>query len=252
MGTFIIGYNLTIAFHELGHGLAVLIDGGQIQEYYLNPFSWSWNLGKNVNNPIFTAWGGVTFGLIIPLIPIIFLKKTRSWLVKTTIIITAGCAFLINGIYLLIGIFLKIGDGGELLQYGTPPVLIGLLGFLYLTISFIIWIWVQPWLDLKKDSSFIRRLYIFLGGLGPYMILILIYNYLFNKTQLTIWASFAIVGVILSILFAIFGHFLAPGQASSSSASQNPTRKSVVQLNCIALLIIIGEFIIFGIKANPF
>jgi hypothetical protein len=56
-GSFCIGYNIAIAFHELGHAFAMMLDGGQIQEFVLNPFSWSWNLGQDLNNPLFTAWG---------------------------------------------------------------------------------------------------------------------------------------------------------------------------------------------------
>jgi len=32
LGGFAIAYNITIAFHEFGHAVAVIIDGGQIQE----------------------------------------------------------------------------------------------------------------------------------------------------------------------------------------------------------------------------
>jgi hypothetical protein len=63
LGSLCIAYNVFTACHELGHAFAMMLDGGYIEKFVLNPFSWSSSLGQDLNNPLFTAWGRVTFGL---------------------------------------------------------------------------------------------------------------------------------------------------------------------------------------------
>ena len=163
-GSFCIGYNIAIAFHELGHAFAMMLDGGQIREFVLNPFSWSWNLGQDLNNPLFTAWGGVTFGLLFAILPTIILIWVKRYYFRIPILVMAGSAFLINGIYLIIGVFLNFGDGGELIQYGVSPVLISVLGIFYFLISIILWAIIQLLLGIKSNVSFSKRLVVLRNG----------------------------------------------------------------------------------------
>ncbi len=55
LGGFIIAYNLTIAFHELGHAIMYPIAGEQMIEFVLNPFSWSWAAGERLS--VTVLWG---------------------------------------------------------------------------------------------------------------------------------------------------------------------------------------------------
>jgi hypothetical protein len=40
-GSFCIGYNGAMAFHELGHAFAMKLDEGQIKEFVLKLISWN-------------------------------------------------------------------------------------------------------------------------------------------------------------------------------------------------------------------
>ena len=252
-GSFCIGYNIAIAFHELGHAFAMILDGGGIQEYYLNPFSWSWNLGQNLNNLLFTAWGGVTFGLLFALLPAISLIWIKSNFLRIPILVLAGSAFLINGIYLLMGVFLNIGDGGELMHYGVSSAFILFLGLVYFIIALFLWILIQQLLGLHSQVTFTKRLIILCCGITPYLLMIFVYNFLFNHEQLLLWSSYAVLGTVTCLLFSISGHFWVKLYSRFHALTfQNSSYKPVALVNLIAVVIIFGELILFGIKDNPF
>ena len=253
MGGFTIAYNLTIACHELGHSFAVLLDGGRIREFYLNPFSWSWNLGQNLSNPVFTAWGGVTFGLLFALLPVILLIRSRKSFIRIPTLILAGSAFLINGIYLIMGMFLNIGDGVELIGYGVPRFIIGILGILYILIALFGWNLVQQGLGFDASSSVARRLIILAFGIAPYLFLIFLYNLLVNPDIVMVWLSFAMVGVLCCFIFSLVGHLTASFFPSvPKPAPASPSLGPPLLFLSFGLIIIAAEFLIFGIKESPF
>ena len=250
-GVFTIAFNLAVAFHELGHATSVLFDGGQIQEFVLNPFSWSWNLGRAVHNILFTAWGGVTFGLGYTVLPLLFIRFLKYNGLKLVIKLLAGLGFLINGIYLIVGILFKVGDGAELSALGIRPFLITIMGMVYILLALIIWSEAQKHLGLDSTVKFSRRLGVMISGIAPYMAMIVLYNYLFNSEQLLLWCGFAAAGIASAFLFSLSGHLWA------NRIQRLPYHVEITGLNaffmCIlGLLVITAEFLVFGTPQNPF
>lgn len=248
---FTIAYNLTIAFHELGHSTAVVLDGSRIQDFVLNPFSWSWNLGEGVHNVLFTCWGGVTFGLAYCVLPLLMIRWVRSNSLRLIMKMLAGCAFFINGVYLLVGAQFNFGDGGELLKLGVDALQIIALGTLYLVFAMMIWAELQIYLGLDAHTPFWQRLLVIMGGITPYMILILVYNLLFNPRQIAIWGGFAAIGVFAAILFACSGYVWAKFSPVANKQWQRPERDRYLFL-LLAGIILLSEFLIFGTPTNPF
>lgn len=250
-GGFSIAYNISIAFHELGHTIAVFIDGGQTQEFVLNPFSWSWNLGQDVSNLAFTAWGGVTFGLLLALAPLLLVCKIRTAGLLFLCKLVAACALLINGIYLLVGCLFDFGDGGELVRLGTKPSIIVSIGIVYMLVSLAFWSSLQRHLGLSNSTPLRRRLFVIIGGIAPYMILIFLYNLLHNSRQILIWAGFAAIGVIASFIVAVIGNLwdiYRTKKADCEMIQQNYAYKILIA----GMLVIMLEFLIFGAPNNPF
>ena len=252
-GSFSIAFNLAIACHELGHALAMVLDRVGIKEFHLNPFSWSWTFPESLNHALFTASGGITFGLMFALLPLIGTIWIRSVYFRIPAFMTAGFAFSINGIYLIAGVFFRIGDGGELLQYGVPRILIVTIGCLYLLISLLILTSIQPVLGIKKSSSFQKRFLIWALGIIPYLLIMFIYNLFLNQKEVWLWFSFALGGVLLVLVVSISGHLWvrvhrALGEINRLEVGWKP----VVMILVFGLVIIIGELIVFGIKQNPF
>jgi hypothetical protein len=250
-GAFIITFNLAVAFHELGHATAVLIDGGQIQEFVLNPFSWSWNLGHGIRDILFTAWGGVTIGLAYTLIPLFFVRLVKHNGPKLVIKLLAGLGFLINGIYLVIGIILNVGDGAELTSYGVSPVLLLVMGIVFIFIALIIWAEAQRNLGIDPQERCSRRLLVLMLGIAPYMAMIVLYNYMFNSEQLLLWGGFAATGVAAAGLFALCGHLWAK-QIYSNAHQVELSRMNGFIMMAMGILVILAEFLVFGTPKHPF
>jgi len=250
-GAFAIDFNLAVAFHELGHTTAVLIDGGQIQEFVLNPFSWSWNLGRNVQDILFTAWGGVTIGLGYTVIPLFFIRLVKNNGMKLVIKLLAGLGFLINGIYLIFGVIYNVGDGAELASLGVNPNLLSAMGSVYVLFALIIWSEAQRNLGIDPQESLSRRLWVMIAGVAPYMAMIVLYNYLFNSGQLILWSGYAVTGVALACLFALCGHLWAKHVYSGAHHVEVSGLNGFI-MSLIGILVILMEFLIFGTPKHPF
>lgn len=252
-GCFCIGFNATIAFHELGHAFAMVLDGVHIKEFFLNPFSWSWTFPESLNNPLFTAFGGVSFGLLFAILPFIGTIWIRSAYFRIPAFITAAFACAINGIYLVAGTFFKVGDGGELIQYGVSQILILSLGSLYLIAALILLAVIQPLLGINKNISIVKRFLIFGTGIIPYLLMIFLYNLLLNKKEILLWFSFVLAGVLLILLLSIVGYFWARMHKELCEINRSKVGWGpVIMALILGFVIIIGELIIFGVKENPF
>ena len=250
-GAFAIAFNLAVALHEAGHATAVLIDGGQIQEFVLNPFSWSWNLGQGVQDVLFTAWGGVTFGLVYSILPLLLIRWVRNDALKLVIKLLAGLGLLINGIYLIIGVLFRVGDGAELTGLGVGSSLLLVIGSAYILVALIIWSWAQGDLGIYTGMTFSRRLLVMTSGVSPYMALIVAYNYLYNPRQLLLWCGFAATGVVAACLFALCGHVWAKWVSGGHQHEKISCWRSFALLTA-GLLVIIVEFLVFGNPPHPF
>jgi hypothetical protein len=250
-GAFIISFNLTVAFHELGHASAILIDGGQIQEFILNPFSWSWNLGRDVQDILFTAWGGVTIGLVYTLIPLLFIRIMRHNGLKLVIKMLAGLGFLINGIYIVIGVILNVGDGAELTRLGVNHIPLLIMGISYILIALVIWSDAQKNLGIDPHERLSRRLLVMLAGVAPYMAMIVLYNYLYNSKQLLLWVGFAATGVAAACLFALCGHLWAK-RVYRNTQQVEVSGLSGLTMMAMGILVILAEFLVFGTPKHPF
>lgn len=248
-GSFAITYNIAIAFHELGHVLAYSMVDEQMIEFVLNPFSWSWATSKNSN--IFVLWGGVTFGQIFALIPLIFIFKIKSNLFVFLSKLLAACAFLINGLYLSAGALLNFGDGGSLVYIGLNSTLIIIIGIVYLLISFVFWSDLQRHLGIDNQTALVDRVKIIVGGIAPYMILIIIYNLLHNSSQIIMWGGLAVFGILAAFLIAFLGN-LWTFYVNRHNESKVVSLSNAKQVMIVGLLVVIAEFIIFGTPPNPF
>ncbi len=253
MGGFGIAYNLAIALHEFGHVIAYLIDGATVTEYVLNPFSWSWAEGRGFSNRIFALWGGVLFGQLMALLPLLLTMLIKNQLFDLQARLLAATAFLVNGIYLTAGAALNFGDGGVLQQLGVNGAWIYLVGIVYLVIAFFLWAGLQGQLGLDKKSSCKSRLIVIMAGIAPYMVLIFLFNLVFNSRQLLMWGGLAAVGIFSAIPIALLGHLLARrvSERSVTNGAQLFRTDAIVLLS-LALAIVLMQFLVFGNPPNPF
>lgn len=249
LGGFSIAYNLSIALHELGHTIMYPIAGVKMVEFVLNPFSWSWAAGERLS--VTVLWGGVTLGLFLALIPLILSLRIRSNLFRFLSKILAACSLLINGIYLSMGAVFHFGDGGDLVSTGIhSPLIIG-LGFLYILISFPFWADLQIYVGIDNHTVFSRRVLVVLGGIVPYMAVILFYNLIHNPRQITMWGGLASAGLLAALLISISGH-LWSRFVKKVNGSEDLPRHYALHLLIVGLILILAEFVVFGTPDNPF
>jgi len=248
MGGFAIAYNIAIALHELGHVLAYSMVDEQMIEFVLNPFSWSWAASKNLN--VFVLWGGVTFGQIFALLPLLMLKKVKAPLFMLLSKLLAACAFLINGIYLLLGALLHFGDGGSLVYVGFNPFFVVSIGTLYFVLSFLFWSHLQQHVGLNSRTPLSVRIRIITGGIVPYMLVIFVYNLLHNADQIMMWGGLALFGIIVSFLIAFMGNWWAHFFHYQNERVFSSTTSW--KLFSFGLLVVLAEFVVFGTPPNPF
>ncbi|UCC40260.1 MAG: hypothetical protein JSV96_02045, partial [Candidatus Aminicenantes bacterium] len=146
-----------------------------------------------------------------------------------------------------------IGDGGELIQYGVSSFFILILGIVYFLIALFLWAIVQQLLGITSKVLFYKRLVVLCCGITPYLLMIFLYNLLFNNEQILIWSSFALIGIVTCFVFSIAGHFWAKLYSRFyESYYYDAGYKPVAIVNIIGIFIIMGELVIFGIRENPF
>jgi hypothetical protein len=249
LGGFAIVYNLSIALHELGHTILYPIVGERMIEYVLNPFSWSWATGEKYN--VFVLWGGVTLGQFFSLIPLLLTHKIRSTLFVFLSRLLAACSFLINGIYLSMGAVFGFGDGGDLAFLGMNATFIITLGILYILIALVFWSDLQHHLGMDSHTAIGQRIKVIMGGIAPYMMVIFFYNLIHNSGQITMWGGLAGAGLLAALLISVSGH-LWSRRVRKSNGLDNVSRHYALHVLVAGLLVILAEFIIFGMPPNPF
>ncbi|MDA3971353.1 MAG: hypothetical protein PF442_08375 [Desulfobulbaceae bacterium] len=107
-----------MAFHELGHVVSTLANGGTIDEVKLVPWAFSYTMRHGSALPVVDIWAGALTGTLIPLI--IWLSTLRFDRLRLLAGLFAGFCCVVNGIYFGIGWLDNVGDTGELLALDFP------------------------------------------------------------------------------------------------------------------------------------
>ena len=202
LGQFALAYNVSMALHELGHAVGLVLSGGQVAHITLNPFCWCWTWYATNPRPIVTAWSGVVVGVLFALLPCIALatfgRRTPRLFVLLGIVALAA-----NGIYLLDGVLSNVGDGADIVDLGAPrllPITVGAILVLAAALWFIL---VQPKIGIPSSASFPRRTALLCGGIGTYLVLMMLYVAVYHSQELSCFACFAGAGVALLIAMSV-------------------------------------------------
>jgi len=124
--------------HEAGHVLAAWVTGGSVQRVVLHPLSIS-RTDLDLNpRPLFTTWGGPTFGVLVPVAAWI---TARSLRLNSAFLLQffAGFCCVANGAYIGFGSFDAVGDCGELLKHGAQPWQLWTFGVVAGAAGFLVW-----------------------------------------------------------------------------------------------------------------
>jgi hypothetical protein len=124
--------------HEFGHVIAGALSGATLSRIVLHPLQISWSMFAPNPHPQFVAWGGLVFGVLLPLALLALARVVRApgvYLFQ----FFAGFCLVANGVYMLIDAFDRSGDAGTLLHHGASTWQILLFGVVATPLGF--WLW---------------------------------------------------------------------------------------------------------------
>ena len=143
--------------HEAGHVLHASLSGGTVERIELHPLRISRTDVSPNPHPLFVAWGGAVWGVVLP---------AAAWLVaqraapRTAPLFRffAGFCLIANGVYLGAGVIQPVGDAADLLRSGTPRWLLGVYGTTAISIGLWIWHGLGPRFGIPRTETPALRL----------------------------------------------------------------------------------------------
>ncbi len=238
LGSFAFGYNAATALHEFGHVLAAWATGGRVQAFYLHPFTTSYTTIDPDPSPLLTHAAGVTLAPLAGLVCIALARRVEG-AYTVPLYATGVAAFATSGIYLVVGTWAGMGDARTLVDLGTPPLGLMLVGAGLIAAAVRLAPHVVSLLGLSPTDSLLRRLAVLELGVAPYLMGMLVWHVLYDPAGLRPWSVFVGTGIGLVGLIALFqrGTPLLPSQEASSTTA----RATVVAL-ALGAGIVLAEF----------
>lgn len=136
---------LMMAVHELGHVLHGWMSGATVACVVLPPVGFSRTDFAANPHPLFTAWGGVAWGCLLPLgllAAVCLAARSYAYLAAWF----AGFCLIANGVYLACGIFLggNADDAGVILQHGGARWQLLVFGISAVGVGLYLWNGLGP------------------------------------------------------------------------------------------------------------
>ncbi len=209
LGAFSFGYNAAHAIHELGHALAMWATGGSVTRITLHPFSWSKiSYGASPTCPLLTAWAGVVFASSCGLLLLVVIRPWRgAWTVPLAMM--GLCTLVVNGLYLTgDSLFLAGGDATCLVLHGTPRSFVLLTGVGLTALGLAVGHLLNPRFGLTATDGVVSRIAILVGGIGSYLIAMLVYQVFWGKSEITLWLAWIITGLLILAGGAVSSRFI--------------------------------------------
>jgi len=139
IGSTLIGSSLGMqAVHELGHVLGAWATGAEVNRVVLSPTSISRTDVTNNSRPLIVAWAGPIVGIALPLLLWGGMQAARR---PSAFVLRffSGFCLIVNGLYIGLGSFGRVGDCGEILRHGAALWQLWLFGAVAVPIGLALW-----------------------------------------------------------------------------------------------------------------
>jgi hypothetical protein len=127
-----------MAVHEFGHVVGAWLTGGHVERVVLHPLAISRTDVRPNPQPLVVAWLGPVVGCLLPLILALALARLNE-VARDLARFFAGVCLVVNGLYLAVGSFWRIGDAGDLLVHGAERWQLWAFGAF--AAPFGVWLW---------------------------------------------------------------------------------------------------------------
>jgi hypothetical protein len=140
------------AVHEFGHVVGAWLSGGEVAEVVLHPATISHTRLSANPHPLFVAWMGPVVGVALPVLTLL-VARVCSITSRYLFQFFAAWCLVANGAYIAFGSLERVGDAGDMMRHGAPPLLLWLFGAI--TIPSGLWLWhgLGPHFGLGKRSG---------------------------------------------------------------------------------------------------
>lgn len=139
-----------MAVHELGHAVGAWATGGTVTRVVLPAIGFSRTEVQPNPSPGVVVWAGPMVGVLLPIGMWLLACWIRLNGLEKSLRFFAGFCLVINGVYLGLGGFDRVGDVGVMLDTGTPAWVMWLFGGVTVPLGFWLWHGLGPRLGLGE------------------------------------------------------------------------------------------------------
>ncbi|MFX1380284.1 MAG: hypothetical protein ACFFA4_14445 [Promethearchaeota archaeon] len=187
LGAYIFSYCLGLTFHESGHAIALSIVGISDIKIYVHPFALSHCESGPITPEVmpFTGAMGPLFNVLCSFIVTLSVWHKRNPKLLP-LLMCAGTAFMAEGVATFISLIELplLTDWGILIIIGgAPPIIIGILGIIFIIIGSIFLLLLLPLENISNHHSFWKLISISLG-FSLYFLTSVIYVSIFDPSVL--------------------------------------------------------------------
>ena len=141
-----------MAVHEAGHCFGAIVTGAKIEAVEIPIIGFSRTDFSGGNSPFFVVLAGPLFGVLIPLILLLFIKNVSNR-IKHVLQFFVGFCLSANGAYLGMDAFLRGGDCRQLVQFGSPVWILVSLGMISFGCGLYLWHRMGPFHNWFAESK---------------------------------------------------------------------------------------------------
>lgn len=237
LGSLTITYNLAQLLHEICHSMVAFSTGGTVGRILIHPFTWSY-ASSTTEYPFIRTLAGplgaIVCGMLIFLLLCLWVK---SFLLPLLLI---GPLVLIhNGGYLLVDILMKSGgDACSMAENGIPPFVIIIAGVIFLLAGFALAVRLSRKTGLLV-AVFKYRMITLALGIIPYLLTTLTWNFLYNRSEIMLWLTYAVSGSAFTVLLAAI-----PVKKTASKPHPPVGWKTIISIDLLAVAFLV--FLLIG------
>jgi hypothetical protein len=170
LASYTFGFNFHNIVHELGHSVAIWIQGGKVHGLVLHPFLACYSPSTAVPNHVLLYAGGALFGgAATVLLPMLAWRHRTPYMMPLVMPCSAG--LITTSKWMLLAPFTTSStDYYFLIDLGVPSAVILVWGLLYLTVGVAVVVLFLPLVGISHDERIIPRVIVLESAVLPYLI----------------------------------------------------------------------------------